>query len=313
MSQSLATPLLLSPEPALLSPEPSRPLRLTPEPHDATEDSAPGARLDPTPPALDEHEASEEEPREEARSQELQAPRPEIRSRQQEEAEESEEEPSGAVERLLRAPQRFLEDLEGADLVPLTRTLLATVALGAGVFGAVVGAHRGGVQIAYAALKVPALLLGTMAISMPAFIALARALRVRMEAREVVTLSLGACARFALVLAGLAPVLWLLTGWLGYHGTALAVAVACGLAGLSASGLLFQGLSRRGGGLAAGMAFIAVFGVVGAQTSWLLRPFLVRPRTTHVPFVRAIEGDLLDAVWRSGRSAAGVYEEREGE
>lgn len=312
MSQSLTTPILLSPEPALLNPEPSRPLR-TPEPHDAVEDSAPGARPDPPSWDRDEPAGNEEETREGARSQEHQAPRPAVRSRQQEETEEGEEEPSGAVERLLRAPQRFLEDLEGADLVPLTRTLLATVALGAGVFGAVVGAHRGGVQIAYAALKVPALLLGTMAISMPAFIALARALRVRMEAREVVTLSLGACARFALVLAGLAPVLWLLTGWLGYHGTALAVAVACGLAGLSASGLLFQGLSRRGGGLAAGMAFIAVFGVVGAQTSWLLRPFLVRPRTTHVPFVRAIEGDLLDAVWRSGRSAAGVYEEREGE
>jgi hypothetical protein len=222
--------------------------------------------------------------------------------------EDEEEGESGAVERLLRAPQRFLDELDGADLVPLTRTLLATVALGAGVFGAVVGAYRGGVQVVYGAVKVPLLLLGTMAICMPAFVALARALRVRLSAREVVTLTLGACARFALVLAGLAPVLWLLAGWLGYHATALVVALACGLAGLSASGLLFRGLTRRGGGVAAGLAFLAVFAVVGGQTSWLLRPFLVRPRTTQVPFVRAIEGDLLDAVWRSGRSAAGVYD-----
>jgi len=102
--------------------------------------------------------------------------------------------------------------------------------------------------VAYGAVKVPLLLLGTMAICMPAFVALARALRVRLSAREVVTLTLGACARFALVLAGLAPVLWLLAGWLGYHATALVVALACGLAGLSASGLLFRGLTRRGGG-----------------------------------------------------------------
>jgi hypothetical protein len=222
--------------------------------------------------------------------------------------EDEEEGESGAVERLLRAPQRFLDELDGADLVPLTRTLLATVALGAGVFGAVVGAYRGGVQVVYGAVKVPLLLLGTMAICMPAFVALARALRVRLSAREVVTLTLGACARFALVLAGLAPVLWLLAGWLGYHATALVVALACGLAGLSASGLLFRGLTRRGGGVAAGLAFLAVFAVVGGQTSWLLRPFLVRPKTTHVPFVRPIEGDLLDAVWRSSRSAAGVYD-----
>ncbi|MCU0657826.1 MAG: hypothetical protein MUF64_21960 [Polyangiaceae bacterium] len=224
---------------------------------------------------------------------------------------EQESAPEGIIELLLRAPERFLEHLERHhEPLALTRALLGTVALGAGVFGAVVGAHRGGLQIAYAAVKVPLLLLGTMAISMPAFISLARAFRVRMEAREVVVLSLGACARFALVLAGLAPILWLLEGWLGYHATALVVALTCAAAGVSASSMLFRGLTRRQGSLAAGLAFLAVFGIVGAQTSWLLRPFLVRPRATSVPFVRGLEGDLLDSVWRSSRSAAGVYDER---
>lgn len=245
-----------------------------------------------------------------------QAPQPQVRSPTRETsapAQEEEEEvgQDGIVEQLLRTPARFLETIEEVELVSITRTLLLTVAAGSGVFGAVVGAFRGGVQIAYAAIKIPILLLGTMAICMPTFISLARALRVQMEAKEVVVLALGACARFSLVLAGLAPVLWLLEGWLGYHSTALAVAAACGLAGLSASSLLFRGLSRRGGSAIAGLAFIAVFGVVGMQTSWLLRPFLVRPRTESVPFIRSLEGDLLDSVWRSSRSAAGIYEEHE--
>lgn len=230
---------------------------------------------------------------------------------QVEESDEESAAQAGVVEQLLRAPQTFLRATEETDLVPLTRTLLLTVAVGAGVFGAVVGAFRGGIQVAYAALKVPLLLVGTLAICMPSFVALVRALGVQIKAREVVAVALGACARFALVLAGLSPVVWLLEGWLGYHGVALVVAAACGAAGLSAAALLMRGLARRGGGALVGLAFIAVFGVVGAQTSWLLRPFLVRPRTTQVPFLRSIEGDLLDSVHRSGRSAAGIYEEHD--
>jgi|GEM_PF-811514 len=226
------------------------------------------------------------------------------------EAEEEGLEDAGAVEQLLRDPAAFLGATEASDLVPLARTLLLTVAAGAGAFGAVMGAFRGGVQVAYGALKVPLLLVGTMAICMPSFVALARAMEIKMKAREVVAVTLGACARFSLVLAGLSPVIWLLEGWLGYHGVVLAITAACAAAGVSAAGLLSRGLTRRGGGALAGLAFIAVFGVVGGQTSWLLRPFLVRPRTTQVPFLRPIEGDLLDAVRRSGRSAAGVYEEQ---
>ena len=73
--------------------------------------------------------------------------------------------------------------------------------------------------------------------------------------------------------------------------------------------MLFSGLARAPGpGLLAGCAFVLVYAIVGAQSAWLLRPFVVRPRTEHVPFVRAIEGDLLDAVRTSARSASGDYE-----
>lgn len=223
-------------------------------------------------------------------------------------ASDASEHEANLVEQLLRAPGAFLETTREGDLVPLLRGMLLTVTLGAGAFGAVVGAHRGGVQMLYAAVKVPLMLLGTMAICAPAFIGLARALGVRLPAREVVTVSLGACARAALVLAGLAPVLWLFEGFMGYHSVALAITGGCAVAGGAAAGLLLRGLRRGGGGWAAGLAFLAVFGVVGSQTGWLLRPFLVRPRTTTVPFVRGLEGDLLDAVRRSSRSAAGVYD-----
>ena len=39
-----------------------------------------------------------------------------------------------------------------------------------------------------------------------------------------------------------------------------------------------------------------MFALVGGQLSWALRPYLVRPRTPDVPFVREVEGSLFDAI-----------------
>jgi hypothetical protein len=54
---------------------------------------------------------------------------------------------------------------------------------------------------------------------------------------------------------------------------------------------------------------VGVFFAVGGQTSWILRPYLVRPRTEQVPFVRAREGSFADALLMSSRSARGIYKE----
>lgn len=225
----------------------------------------------------------------------------------------------GAVARLellLRDPDAFfaaVERLDAADdhvaLASITRTLLGAIVAGASLFGVVIGAHRGGWQVLSCAVKLPLLLLVTLVVCAPSFVALAHAAELTTRARGIVTLSLGACARFALVLTGLAPFVWLIEGWtMGYHRVILAVVAVCAVAGFAAGNTLFRGLSRSGAaGLRVGVAFVAVFALVGAQTSWLLRPFVVRPRTQHVPFVRALEGDFLDSVTTSARSAAGHY------
>ncbi len=228
--------------------------------------------------------------------------------------------PPGAIARLellVRDPDAFLAALDRAEssgdvMASLTRTLVGAVTLGAGLFGAVIGAHRGGLQVAYCALKVPLILLVTLVVCAPPFLALARAASLPIGARSVIALALGSCARFALVLVGLAPFVWLMEGWsLGYHRVILSVVAVCAVAGVAAGRMLFAGLSRAGGaGTRVGLAFVAVFAVVGAQTSWILRPFVVRPRTEHVPFVRSLEGDFVGAIGTTARSAAGVYSER---
>lgn len=231
--------------------------------------------------------------------------------------------PSGAIARLellLRDPDAFLTALDLAEASPdadavmgsLTRVLVGAVAVGAGLFGSVVGAHRGGLQVLYCSVKVPLILLITLVVCAAPFIAFARAARLPLTARAVVSLALGSCARFALVLLGLAPFVWLMEGWsLGYHRVILAVVGVCVVAGVAAGRLLFSGLARGGSsGTRVGLAFVAVFAVVGAQTSWILRPFVVRPRSEQVPFVRSLEGDFLGALGTTARSATGSYSAR---
>jgi hypothetical protein len=216
------------------------------------------------------------------------------------------------VQDLLRRPAAFLDRLQDDDAAQLARSLVLTVLVAGAAFGAVVGAYRGGVQIVYCALKIPLVLLSTLVISSPAVIAIARATGSTLRGRDVIALTLGASARFALVLAGLAPVVWLANGILGYHDAVLGVFGACFVAGIAAAALLFRGL-RRGGrfGAFAGLAFIAVYAAVGGQTSWMLRPYIVRPQTQRVPFMRAVEGDLADSVRMTARSAVGIYDVRQ--
>ena len=224
--------------------------------------------------------------------------------------------PPGAIARLellLRDPDAFLVALDLAESSPaadatlaaLTRVLLGAVAVGAGLFGSIVGAHRGGLQVLACSVKVPLILLLTLVVCAAPFIAFARAARLPLTPRAVIALALASCARFALVLLGLAPFVWLMEGWsLGYHRVILAVVGVCAVAGVAAGRLLFSGLARSGpAGTRVGLAFLAVFALVGAQTSWILRPFVVRPRTAQVPFVRSLEGDFLGALGATARSA----------
>lgn len=198
---------------------------------------------------------------------------------------------------------------EDRDVRDIAKTSLACIALGSAVFGGVVGSYRGGAQIAYAAAKIPVVLLATLAIAAPGFHAIAASLGRAWTMRSILSLTLAAAGRSALVLLALAPGVWLAFDWgVGYHSAALFAAMAYGLAGLAALGVLVRGLGPGSGRLMTAVGFIALFFAVGGQTSWALRPYLVRPRTKDVPLFRAREGGFADALFRSSRSAAGIYD-----
>jgi hypothetical protein len=211
---------------------------------------------------------------------------------------------------LLREPKEVAERCEEPEgLRDLAATSLLCVLVGAAAFGAAVGSFRGGLQIGHSAIKLPLAILATLVVTVPAFFSLTVGFGGVSRFRTIAAVALAASARGALVLVACAPVLWLAVDrGLGYHQAVLLAACMYAASGLSALGIVLHGL---GGSLravvtaaACGVVFFAVLG----QTAWMLRPFFGRPAQHAVPFVRAREGTFADALVKSGRSAAGVYD-----
>ena len=222
-----------------------------------------------------------------------------------------------SIDQLLREPSDVLERIQqGRDLATLAKAAMLTIALGAGVFGASIGTFRGGVQILYAGVKLPIVLLLTMAICAPALTALNRAVGRRGCLRRDLALVLSALARSSLVLAAQAPIVLLVVraqasypSLVSYHSVVLLVVVCCAIAGAVGLAMFLRGLhSAENAALwVVAPALFLVFGLVGTQMSWTLRPYVLRPRTPEVVFIRSVEGTFFEAVPQSLQSARGIY------
>lgn len=225
---------------------------------------------------------------------------------------EEHEPPSSPLDALLRDRGWLLARIErGEALAEIARVMLVTTILGGAAFGAAVGMYRGGVQIAYAAIKLPAAILVTTAVCAPLYTALKRSLQQPASIVEDFALLLSALALACVVTASLAPVLLLaIFQGVSYHALVLLVVSLCGAGGVCGFALFFRGLNqqvRRGKRLIC-LTFLGVLGLVSAQMSWVARPYLVRPQTEEVPFARAIEGSFFRAVDTSVDSALGIYD-----
>jgi hypothetical protein len=210
-----------------------------------------------------------------------------------------------SLEGLLRSPELLVEKLRDRSAQALLyRASLLVIVAGTMVFGAVLGSSHGLRQSCYSAVKLPAAFLLTLLLVSPALAAIASALRRPLDAAQSTLLVLSAAARASLVLLALAPVVWLaLSRGMQYH-RGIAVAVACyGLAGIAALKLVLRGL---GSGWRA--RFIVLFFAVtlvpaGAQSAWMLRPFVGRPSQASVPFLRHLDGSFSDSVVRNAQSS----------
>jgi len=213
---------------------------------------------------------------------------------------------------LLRQPEQLLTDAgdeaERDRLALLAPQLLGITLIGAAIFGLVIGSYRGDLQYLYAALKTPALLLLPVLIGLPAIRAVHGACELEIPWSRMALAALIAVARTAVLAAACGPVLWLyLSIQPDYHRAILALAGCLLLVGGPGLWTLIRALPAGGRNRPlATFASLAVLGVLLAQSGWLLRPFVVRPRA-EVSFLRPIEADVFSSLASTRRAANGDY------
>jgi hypothetical protein len=198
----------------------------------------------------------------------------------------------------------FTEVAEGdglpAKLVHSLWTLLALCAL----YGGAAGAYAGPAQATSAAIKLPLLFLGTLAICFPGFFVIQVLLGSRLRLPQVLALVLGALSLSAIVLAAVVPItaFFLLTGANYYFLTLLHVVLVLG-AGLVGMAVLHEGLAfaceKRGVYPRKAMTIMRVWAVlfafVGIQMAWNLQPF-VGDRGKPFQLFRHNEGNFYTAI-----------------
>ncbi|MEM6989469.1 MAG: hypothetical protein AAF721_03195 [Myxococcota bacterium] len=210
--------------------------------------------------------------------------------------------------RLLREPTSLGRGDPKSTLETHGPVLLGITVVSAAVFGGVVGSYRGGVQLAFAAIKLPMLWMLPLLVALPAVRALHRLCGVGVTYGQVALASLVGTARAALALAVASPALWLLYSVdVDYHIAILALCgslLAAGAVGLVTTARILPGQGANK--TAASALALAAMGVVFAQSGWVLRPFVARPRA-DVAFLRPVESNVFASLAASWRSARGDY------
>ena len=215
----------------------------------------------------------------------------------------------------LRNPRSLLDaDDSSEQFAHLAPRLLAIAASGAVLFGMVVGSYRGGIQLLYAGVKMPLLLLLPVLVGLPAIHGLLVASELEIRWSRLALAALIGLARGAVLAAAASPVLWLMFSMpLDYHLTVLILAGALMALMIPGLSVLVQAIPGKGPRrLLASVVAIGVIGVVTMQTGWLLRPFVARP-TVEVAFLRPVEEDVFSSLAATASAAAGVYQNWEAE
>lgn len=206
--------------------------------------------------------------------------------------------------RLLRDGDAVAHDLRSERTSAAWVAPLAGItALSAGVFGLAIGLPGGPLQALVSAVKLPLVMLGSAALSLPILHVAAATAPGGMTPARLSALVLQAMATAATTMAGLAPlalVLWLSLGllpsadpaaaeWYAYRRFVLAVVAVGAVGGLFGVSRLLRELPVR-----AVFPWTVALGMGGLQLTWLVRPVIGSPG--DFVLVRALESSGLAAI-----------------
>lgn len=215
---------------------------------------------------------------------------------------------------LRRREDFFTEIFESKDLrIRLRSFLVAIISLSAiygmtmGAAGLVVSFERGGLQMIASGLKVPALYLLTLLVCYPVLFIVLVLMGSRLSFLQTLALILLALTLNSILLAAFAPIImfFVITDS-SYEFVKLLHVLVMAFSGLWAMTALWQGLREMceksllypKRAIRILQVWILVFGFVGTQMAWSLRPFVGSPDRPFEIFRAEQEGNFYKAVAR---------------
>ncbi|MCU0796471.1 MAG: hypothetical protein MUF31_11100 [Akkermansiaceae bacterium] len=216
------------------------------------------------------------------------------------------------MQAILRPTTSVLSRSESRDLA----RVVAATTLGFALYGFTTGFWRSPLMGLYVAVKMPLLIACTLACNGLLNGLLGILLGSNLGFRQSLQALLSAFAISGLILGSVAPVTFFLAlnapppdspqaasahaGYLLFHTAIIAIAGLIGLARLH--GLLENYCPSRTSARTTLAAWVAGNAFLGAQFSWILRPFFGSPNL-DVAFLRPdpLQGSFYEAVWRSSR------------
>jgi hypothetical protein len=212
--------------------------------------------------------------------------------------------PWEVVGRLIRNRDYLYDAVrEGGGLWPKIAALAAAAALASGAYGFAMGVNHSWRQAASSAVKTPLMFLLTLAVTLPALYSMTSLAGGRLRFGQLVMLMVMAVAVTGVVLAAWAPVTFLygLSGS-GYIFMILMNVFVFAVAGAAGAGVMAVSLvrsTRHGRVRAAAIQaiWVVLYGFVGGQMSWALRPFVCKPGSPFAP-LRAVSGNFYETVLR---------------
>ena len=184
----------------------------------------------------------------------------------------------------LRDRQKFLEDVyKEVRLETKIVSLLICSSVFFALYGAIVGSSAGGLQIFASAIKLPALYLITLIVCLPALYFLEVILGSNRSFGQYLTLLLASMAMISVMLFGFAPVtLFFRLSINDYQFFKLLNVVIFAIAGIIGVSFFYRGMlflneqdSKKPNSII--RAWLFLYGFVGSQMGWTLRPFFGEP------------------------------------
>lgn len=241
--------------------------------------------------------------------------------------------------RLLRDRKTFLDEVRtGTKLESKIASLLIASAVFFSVYGAIIGAYGGGLQIISSAVKLPALYLLTLLICLPTLYFFDILSGSKLDFRQYLTMALTAVAVISVLLFGFAPViLFFLISIKDYIFFLLLNVCVMGITGAIGVRLFYKGmkdmvtetqavvLTEEPNGPEASkkdflppavaardkvkakktsrryllQGWVLLYALVGSQLGWTLRPFLSVEGEPFQIFRPEIDGNFYAQVFRS--------------